>query len=693
MLPFTREVSTRAASFTLSSSADPGERSNTAASGSAGREGERLAVLERLGAARPEADHVLQELVDEVRGVYGTDLCMINLNLADVQYFRAWSGELDPDLAEARQDDLDHSMCRYVVDSELPLIVEDFLAAEEFREQHWSVNYGIRFYAGAPLITSTGQAIGTLCLLGTSPLSFGQEQMRVLRAFARAAVGRLELLGALEREQAAREEETQRSRELQQTLDSLSAHIAILDETGEIVAVNGVWRAFAEANGGDPEKVSEGANYLQACESATARNTEDAAVFAEGIRDVLSNRRESFELEYPCHSPTERRWFIGRVTPYVHNDRPWAVVAHENITKRRLAEEALKDQKLLLETILGQAADAIIVCDGEERFTFANAAARRMAMRDPEGTTLDDTPEVWGLAYYPDGSRVPREEWSVSRALRGETTVGREARMVRPDGGHYDVLISAAPLNNADGRLVGAVAGLLDITSYKQAQEERDLLRRQEIEARTQREERRRIARDLHDEVLQDLSGALQSLRLVHLRARSSGTDLDLAEELEALGRASTGLRSAMYDLRHEDRDRPFVRSVESLVELNRQLTPGRKTELAVEEGLPEAFPHQTSVELVRVLREALVNARRHSGAESVEVRLRAEGGALVAEVKDDGRGFDALSARAGVGLSAMRERVEGLGGTFEVESRPGEGTSVRVAVPLGGDTRAHRRR
>ncbi len=679
--------------FTVPSSADPGDRPNTAASGKDGREEERLAVLEHLGAARPEADHVLQELVDEVHGVYGTDLCMINLSLSDVQYFRAWSGELDPDLAEARQDGLDHSMCKYVVDSEVPLIVEDFLATEEFKEQYWSVNYGIRFYAGTPLITSAGQAIGTLCLLGTRPARFGQEQMRVLGAFARAVVGRLELLGALEREQAAREEEAQRSRELQQTLDSLSAHIAILDASGEIVAVNEVWRAFAEANGADHQRVSEGANYLEVCESAKARGSEDAAAFAEGIRAVLSGRRESFEMEYPCHSPTERRWFIGRVTPYLHNEKPWVVVAHENITERRLAEEALKDQKLLLETILGQAADAIIVCDDEARFTFANAAARRMAMRDPEGTTLDDTPEVWGVAHYPDGSRIPREEWSVSRALRGETTVGREARMRRPDGSHYDVLISAAPLNNADGRLVGAVAGLLDITGYKQAQEERDLLRQQEIEARTQREERRRIARDLHDVVLQDLSGALQSLRLTHLRAKGSGADLDLGEELEALGRASTGLRSAMYDLRHEEKDRPFVRSVESLVELNRQLTPGSKTALEVEEGLPEELPREASVELVRVLQEALVNARRHSGAQNVEVRLRAEGGALVAEVADDGRGFDAASTRAGVGLSAMRERVEGLGGAFELESQPGEGTSVRVTVPLGGGTRAPRRR
>src|SRR5918994_1382686 len=423
---------------------------NTTASSKDRREAERLAALEYLRAVRPGVDHVLQELVDEVRGVYGMDLCMINLNLTDVQYFRAWSGDLDPDLAEVRQDALEHSMCQYVVNDERPLVVKDFLATEEFREQYWCVNYGIRFYAGTPLITSGGHAIGTLCLLSTRSVEFSEEQMKVLGAFARAVVGRLELLGALEREQAAKEEEAQRSQELQQTLDSLSAHIAILDESGEIIAVNRVWRAFAEANEGEPGRVSEGANYLRACESATGRNTEDSAALAEGIRAVLSGRRESFEMEYPCHSPTERRWFIGRVTPYFCNDKSWAVVAHENTTERRIAEEALQDQKVLLETILGQAADAIIVCDDKGRFTFANTAARKMALLDPVGTTLDITPEVWGVAHYPNGSRIPREEWSIARALRGETTVGREARMVRPDGSHYDVLISAAPLNNAD---------------------------------------------------------------------------------------------------------------------------------------------------------------------------------------------------------------------------------------------------
>ena len=151
------------------------EQFDTPVSDNHGREAERLAALDHLNAIRPETDHILEQLVDEARGIFGTDLCMVNLNLSDVQYFRAWSGELAAELAEARQDALEHSMSQYVVDSEMPLLVKDFLATEEFREQHWYVNYGIQFYAGTPLITSDNHAIGTLCLLNAQPIEFGQD--------------------------------------------------------------------------------------------------------------------------------------------------------------------------------------------------------------------------------------------------------------------------------------------------------------------------------------------------------------------------------------------------------------------------------------------------------------------------------------------------------------------------------------
>jgi signal transduction histidine kinase len=94
-----------------------------------------------------------------------------------------------------------------------------------------------------------------------------------------------------------------------------------------------------------------------------------------------------------------------------------------------------------------------------------------------------------------------------------------------------------------------------------------------------------------------------------------------LEEEIAALRRVVRSLRNAIYDLRLE-KDQPFVRAVESLVELNRQLTPEREIRLTVRDGFPPQLPSVTDVELLRVLQEALVNARRHSDARCVDVVL-----------------------------------------------------------------------
>ena len=270
--------------------------------------------------------------------------------------------------------------------------------------------------------------------------------------------------------------------------------------------------------------------------------------------------------------------------------------------------------------------------------------------------------------------------------LRAAVREGRHCTVVlrnyRKDGTLFWNELSIYPVLDEEGGVANFVGVQNDVT---------ERIRAEEVLSEMRRDERRRIARDLHDIVLQDLSGALQSLRLAHLQIKKPGISFDFEEEVEALRRATSGLRSAIYDLRHE-KERPFVESVKSLVELNRQLTPERKIELTVEEGFPEELPGEASVELLRVLQEALTNARRHSEARNVEVKLRTDDEAILIEVADDGRGFDPGSARAGIGLSAMRERVEGLGGKIEVRSPPGEGTSVTVRVPLGGGIPAPRR-
>jgi PAS domain S-box-containing protein len=270
--------------------------------------------------------------------------------------------------------------------------------------------------------------------------------------------------------------------------------------------------------------------------------------------------------------------------------------------------------------------------------------------------------------------------------LRTAVREGRQCTTVlrnyRKDGTLFWNELSIYPVLDEERRVSNFVGVQNDIT---------ERIRTEETLAEIRLAERRRIARDLHDIVLQDLSGALQSLRLTHLQAKRSEQWLDLGDELRALGRASSSLRSAIYDLRRE-KERPFLESVESLVELNQQATPERDIRLLVEEGFDVGLSAKASVELLRIMQEALANVRRHSAARNVEVRLRTDVEAILLEVTDDGRGFDPTVVQGGVGFVGMRERVEELGGEMEVKSRPEEGTEVTVRVPSGGGTPGPRR-
>ena len=126
------------------------------------------------------------------------------------------------------------------------------------------------------------------------------------------------------------------------TIDALSEHICVIDDTGKVLAVNKAWRGFGEENGGAPAIAWEETNYLDVCDRAAESGNEDAHLFAAGVRAVLRGERTEFTFEYPCNSPTEERWYLARVTRFVLDGPVRVVVSHENITAARRAQSHLR---------------------------------------------------------------------------------------------------------------------------------------------------------------------------------------------------------------------------------------------------------------------------------------------------------------------------------------------------------------
>ncbi|PJC11796.1 MAG: chemotaxis protein CheR, partial [Comamonadaceae bacterium CG_4_9_14_0_8_um_filter_60_18] len=130
---------------------------------------------------------------------------------------------------------------------------------------------------------------------------------------------------------------------LQHIIDCLSEHIAVLNSQGIITQVNAAWRKFALNNGDEFLAHSgPGVNYLEVCKDIHQPPDDPTAVTAQrGVREVLEGRRPHFSMEYPCHSPTEQRWFVMHVSP-VAGEQPGAVVSHVNITEWRSSLQELQ---------------------------------------------------------------------------------------------------------------------------------------------------------------------------------------------------------------------------------------------------------------------------------------------------------------------------------------------------------------
>ena len=414
---------------------------------------------------------------------------------------------------------------------------------------------------------------------------------------------------------------------------------------------------------------------------------EQADVFLEHIRRALETQRP-VDTEYSLRIGGQEVWFAGTVSPmqedsviYVARDITERKRVEEEVRRLnadledRVAERTAQLQSALVElresegryrAVIEQSAEGMYLVDGDTRRILET----NPALQDMLGYTAE---ELRGMELHEivahDRASV---EANIERTLKEGKRFIRERRYRRKNGSVVEVEIAASTISYGGKRAI--CAAIRDVTERKRAEE----ALREVREA-----ERNRMARDLHDDVLQDLSYTAVSMEIMMIEAEGTSLEKRLQEAIDAVRRAAQGLRYAVNDLRLEDEgDRPLPILLERLVERNSAMARGQTLGLYVEEGFPSEPLGKAGVEVLRIVQEALTNARRHSGASNIQVKLRVEEVDLVVEVTDEGRGF-APGAVPGVGSRSMRERAMGIGGKVEIESASGQGTRVHLRVPL----------
>jgi PAS domain S-box-containing protein len=360
------------------------------------------------------------------------------------------------------------------------------------------------------------------------------------------------------------------------------------------------------------------------------------------------------------------------------------------ITVRDVTERIRVEQQGLFHTsLLDHLRSAVIALDTEGRIVYWNNFAWKLYYRTPE--------EVLGKSIFevvvPPPNRDRYEE--VLQAVRESGYWEGELPLWRGDGTIFPASATIAAVRDRRGALIGYVGAAIDITERKEAEEHLRVSREQlrQLAARYQsvREaERHRIARDIHDDLGQQLTvlkidlfhiakelSAKPASRKIVSRIKSTMGLVD--STIESVRRISAELRPSVLD------DLGLAAAIEWQLQQFQSRTRIRCSFHRPDDDLPLELDRSTGV--FWIFQEVLTNVARHANARELKVAIKREDGALVLDVQDDGRGITRkqIADPTSLGLLGMRERALGLGGELSVRGVRGKGTRVSLRVPMAG--------
>ena len=467
-------------------------------------------------------------------------------------------------------------------------------------------------------------------------------------------------------------------------LDAMSAHIALLDEHGVIRSVNAAWKIFATANGLQTQDFGVGLSYLDLCDGIADHRADDVRKVAADIRAVLDGRAIEASIEYPCHSPTEERWYRMTVTPLRAHDLTGAtrgaMVMHVDISERKRGE---------LAALIDRTDAFVLVFDARGRIETVNPAfARATGWSALEAAAR--TAGVWQLPLPTARAEV----------IRAEQTCR--------DGSRFLAEWSVTPVTARDGNVLSHLCiG-------------RDIARQQLIDSSLRENDKLRAVATLAGGIAHDFNNLLASIlgltQLCELEAVDGSRQArNLARIGEAGARAATLVRQ-MLDF---SRQTPMAKSTMALATLLghaegllRAVVPaGIPLALELlEDGLVSVDPVQLEQVLLNIVRNAVHAMEGRDGAIRVIVDLAVPKAASSAtttlryarlRVIDAGVGIQPhlldkvlepffttkpVGEGTGLGLSAAHGIVSNHAGVLEVESELQVGTTVSIYLPLRAD-------
>ena len=461
-------------------------------------------------------------------------------------------------------------------------------------------------------------------------------------------------------------------------VDSHSAGVAVLNELGTVLYVNRAWREFAVRHGMQADAYGVGCNYPAVRRAATdARFTESAAL-ADGVERVLAGKETEFQREYLTRNSVDRRWVRIHAGRFDLPNATRVLLTHDDITETVNTAEGHHKAAEHLQRLC----DATHILPWEadfatSLFTFVGEQAVDML-----GYPLEEwyQPGFWAMHLHPD-DRLDVTN-TVAKYIRTRDNYEIEYRMLARNGRvvwlHNVVCVSR---ENGEPKTVQGFS--IDVTESKLKEAALSELSGRLINA--QEEERRRIARELHDDLNQRMALLAIELEQLGQNITSKSQIRKLVENLQnRVQEISTDIHRLSYKLHPSKLDHLGLSA--ALRSLCQEISDGGKLEVELQQtGFPATLPNDVTLCVFRIAQESLRNCVKHSDARIARVTLKKTDEEVQLSVADDGRGFDTEQGalQHGLGFTSMFERLRIVGGKIEIHSRPMQGTRIDISVPL----------